>query len=96
MFAKAGLGILALASLGAATPSNAQAYIMKEQRTAAIPQGDACSRAPEFRPIWCYLHHPRGFAWGWRYKTEANAATATDRQQQRQAFLEHRYRNYRR
>ena len=95
MFAKAGLGMLVLASLGAGvvSPSNAQAYIEEQRPAVAIAQRDACSRAPELRPIWCYRRHPRGFAWGWRYKTEANRAA--DQQQQRQAILEHRYRDYR-
>lgn len=98
--AKAALGALALASLaaGASTSANAQIAV----QVGPMVTRDPCLRAPEFRPAFCFRHHPEGMAWGyWRNRSFESRPYAYDwdrmhreQERERQAFLEHRYYDY--
>ena len=85
--------LAAVALVSVAIQASAQQLTNTVNPPAAFAiQDNGCLKAPAVRPIWCFPHHPRGFA------TAAGAygARPNERQleRQRQAFLERRYRGY--
>lgn len=100
--AKAAMGALALASLAAGATTSANAQIEVQVGPPAVVAHDPCLRAPEFRPAFCFRHHPEGMAWGyWRHRAYEYRPYAYDwdrihreHERERQAFLEHRYYDY--